>query len=295
MLVTVGDIHTKVRGFIVDEDSTGYRWSNLKLTDYLNQIALELVRIRSDANPVRAAIQLTAGGSHHDILPADAIFLDDITSNMGVDGLTVGDALTEASLEEMDRFNRGWRTATAAASISQWLRHPSEDVAFYTYPPAHAVTAVYLELIYRKVPDRMILQEFSPGDVVQAADQIALGGHGLTTDFKITFSNVGGALPAPLTARTVYYVRVVDADTIEVSLTAGGAAIDITDQGTGTHTLDSVLTVNAKYQWPLQAGTAGSALIEEQEHANPEAGRGYMDIFYKSLGADPPDVQPKEG
>ncbi len=295
MLVTVGDILTKVRGLIVDEDSTGYRWENLKLTDYLNQMALELVRLRADANPVRAAIQLTAGASHHDILPADAVFLDDITSNMGADGLTVGDALTEASLEEMDRFNRSWRAATAAASISQWLRHPSEDVAFYTYPPAHAVTNVYLEIIYRKVPDRMILQSFALTDVTVGTDRITLTGHGLTTDFKITFSNVGGGLPAPLTARTVYYVRVVDADTIEVSLTAGGAAIDITTQGTGTHTLDSVLTVRSKYQWPLQAGTAGSALIEEKEEANPVAGRGFMDIFYKSLGADPPDVLPTEG
>jgi hypothetical protein len=42
------------------------------------------------------------------------------------------------------------------------------------------------------------------------------------------------ALPAGLSADTDYYVRDVSGSTLKLSLTSGGAAIDITDTGTGT-------------------------------------------------------------
>lgn len=44
-----------------------------------------------------------------------------------------------------------------------------------------------------------------------------------------------GALPTGLSNATDYYIRVVDANTIELSLTVGGAAVDFTDQGSGNH------------------------------------------------------------
>lgn len=52
-------------------------------------------------------------------------------------------------------------------------------------------------------------------------DQIAL----YTTD----------TLPAPLSDAVTYYVINSSANTFKVSLTSGGAAIDITDTGTGSH------------------------------------------------------------
>ena len=52
----------------------------------------------------------------------------------------------------------------------------------------------------------------------------------------VRFSNSGGALPAPLQPDTDYYVRSVAADgAVTLAATAGGAEIDITDTGTGTH------------------------------------------------------------
>lgn len=44
-----------------------------------------------------------------------------------------------------------------------------------------------------------------------------------------------GALPSPLTDVTFYYVVSASANTIKLSGTMGGAAINITDTGTGTH------------------------------------------------------------
>ena len=51
--------------------------------------------------------------------------------------------------------------------------------------------------------------------------------------------NTGGALPAPLTTLTTYYVVSVNsgANTIQLSLTKGGSPISITTTGTGTHSI----------------------------------------------------------
>jgi uncharacterized phiE125 gp8 family phage protein len=55
------------------------------------------------------------------------------------------------------------------------------------------------------------------------------------------FSNSGGALPAPLQVDTDYYVVAnPSADLYQVSATAGGAAIDLTNTGSGTSFIGEV-------------------------------------------------------
>lgn len=63
-------------------------------------------------------------------------------------------------------------------------------------------------------------------------------GHGLQAGQPVVFSTTG-TLPTGLTAGTVYYVSAtgLTADAFSVSATAGGAAIDTTAAGTGTHTV----------------------------------------------------------
>lgn len=61
-------------------------------------------------------------------------------------------------------------------------------------------------------------------------------GHGLAPNTAVVFATTG-ALPSGLTAGTTYYVKtVLDANTFTVSATAGGAAINTSDAGSGTHT-----------------------------------------------------------
>lgn len=60
-----------------------------------------------------------------------------------------------------------------------------------------------------------------------ATDFITSTAHGLIANDKIVFMN--GAAPAGLTEGTVYFVKSPTANTFQVSATAGGAAIDITN------------------------------------------------------------------
>jgi hypothetical protein len=81
--------------------------------------------------------------------------------------------------------------------------------------------------------------------------------HGFVLNDPVVFST-SGALPAGLTAGTVYYVisAGLTADAFQVSLTAGGAAINTTDAGSGTHSVTArytALTTTSQWQFE-QAG-----------------------------------------
>lgn len=90
-------------------------------------------------------------------------------------------------------------------------------------------------------------------DAVSSTETFATTAVNITTD-RITVANdidtaslirfsSTGVVPAPLVAGTAYYAINIDATTIEVATSAvnaaAGTAVDITDVGSGTHTLDT--------------------------------------------------------
>lgn len=82
-------------------------------------------------------------------------------------------------------------------------------------------------------------KSFVPADVNITTNAITEVAHGYTTGVKGALTNSGGALPGGLSA-TDYYLIVVDADHYKFATSQAnalaGTAVDITDQGTGTHT-----------------------------------------------------------
>lgn len=64
------------------------------------------------------------------------------------------------------------------------------------------------------------------------ADAIQSAAHGLVDTDRVMVLNVNGeSLPAGLTEGTIYFVVTAATDTFEVSLTSGGASVNITGQG----------------------------------------------------------------
>lgn len=86
----------------------------------------------------------------------------------------------------------------------------------------------------------------SPGVITETA-------HDSAVNEPKVFSNSGGALPAAITAGTVYYVKtVLSVDTYTISATPGGAAINTASTGTGTHSVTghySELSSDAQWQF----------------------------------------------
>jgi hypothetical protein len=81
--------------------------------------------------------------------------------------------------------------------------------------------------------------------------------HGMKTGLKVQVSNSGGALPTGLSAATDYFVIYVSANTFKLASSLvnanAGTAIDISDDGTGTHTVTptALAGCNVKLQGSL--------------------------------------------
>ncbi len=68
-----------------------------------------------------------------------------------------------------------------------------------------------------------------------ATDLLTVGNSVFADGDRVRVGTDQGGLPAPLAIKTDYYVRDVSEATCKLAATAGGAAIDITDDGTGIH------------------------------------------------------------
>lgn len=85
---------------------------------------------------------------------------------------------------------------------------------------------------------------------------ITYTGHNLTANAPIVFTNSGGALPTGIVAGQTYYLASIGAataNTFNISATAGGALINTSSAGSGTHTATvSTYTEDSKanrYLW----------------------------------------------
>src|SRR5262245_25784540 len=78
--------------------------------------------------------------------------------------------------------------------------------------------------------------------VSAAANTLTLTAHALVNDDPVAVVNIGGSLPSPLLAPVVYYVIKIDNDTIKLTATVSGSAIDLTDAGTGDHYIFKLTT-----------------------------------------------------
>lgn len=78
--------------------------------------------------------------------------------------------------------------------------------------------------------------------IANATDIWTSTAHGLAVDQKVRLTNSGGALPAGFAKDTDYYVIAgnLAANTFQLSATKGGASVNATSDGTGTHTVNPV-------------------------------------------------------
>ncbi len=92
----------------------------------------------------------------------------------------------------------------------------------------------------------LVSQALLISSVDATLNRIEVGAHGLVTDREIFFvADEDGVLPAPLAELTAYYARRVSSSVIEVAATVGGAAIDLTDEGTAPFRLHIDLEAKA--------------------------------------------------
>lgn len=109
--------------------------------------------------------------------------------------------------------------------------------------------------LYRNDPNEKVVTANA------ATDEFTATAHGFVVDQVVRFTTTG-TLPAGLSLNTDYYiVTVPTADTFEVSATEGGAPVDITDAGTGTHTATHYITTIG-WDGPFMRATSEQALLD---------------------------------
>ena len=125
----------------------------------------------------------------------------------------------------MISFDRVRETAQAAATLSKRVAALQADlIDFASYNTAQNISYTPATKTFT---------------VANATDVCTANAHGLLDGQKgrVTTS---GVLPAPLAVGTDYFFRDVTANTFKLAATLGGAAIDLTSDGTGTHTFGPV-------------------------------------------------------
>lgn len=154
----------------------------------------------------------------------------------------------------------------AATSTKIFLANNSD----FTWKPVSKVTAL------------TSISQASPAVFTKTA-------HGLAADEAVVLST-SGALPTGLTVDTIYYVKtVLSADTFTVSATVGGAAINTSSAGSGTHSMTSVYSaVSASAQW--QFCQFGNFVIAVQENTVPQVYDLSSSTAFADLGGSPPQA-----
>lgn len=78
--------------------------------------------------------------------------------------------------------------------------------------------------------------------IANATDIWTSTAHGMTVGQKVRLTNIGGSLPAGFAVDTDYFVIASNlaANTFQLSATKGGASVNATGDGTGTHTVNPV-------------------------------------------------------
>lgn len=118
-----------------------------------------------------------------------------------------------------------------------------------------------------------------------STDTFTIRGHGLDAGRAVTFALqgsptpvlgvTGSALPAGLSASTVYYALPLSGDLFQVSLTSGGAAVAITDAGTGIFGVAVDFSADLDAQLESTAGDIDIACAAHGTPFPPDAGGAY--------------------
>jgi hypothetical protein len=113
--------------------------------------------------------------------------------------------------------------------------------------------------------------------------------HGFAVNDPVVFST-SGALPTGLTAGTTYYVKTVPtADTFTVSATAGGAAINTSGAGSGTHSVTAIYTaLAATAQWRF--AQFGSVVVAVQGNVAVQSYTLGSSSAFADLAGSPPNA-----
>jgi hypothetical protein len=132
------------------QDTTGVRWPEKELIEYMNDAQLEVVLHKPDASSENGLFTCVQGARQTLASITGALRLLDVMRNMGTNGTTPGKAVSLIGRGVLDAQRRAWHSETAASAVDHYVYDSRDPRTFYVFPPA--VSGIRLEILYSKTP-----------------------------------------------------------------------------------------------------------------------------------------------
>lgn len=129
--LTVQNVFTNVRELLGDKDPGGLQWLDAELLAWLNEGALEIIRIRPEASAVTVASDLIAGTQQ--MLPADCLTL--LTVDYNGSSAAPGRVCKLANRRQLDATMPDWHTQTRRKEALWVMVSEANPQVFWVYPP----------------------------------------------------------------------------------------------------------------------------------------------------------------
>lgn len=194
------------------------------------------------------------------ILTDDQFQLPDLGSKYIRPGLSTG-SYSDLTLEQDETKKRVGSEFSITSNVG--------NTATISYSGNFRVGAVSSTLITK-------FFDAGPGGDITTANRINITSHGFSANQVVTYVRGSGTVPTGLTDNAKYYIRVVNANVVELATTPGGAATPITaNSGSGTnHALTSGLPLlgNPKLLTPVNRTVDNAALTDQNFQAHGHMG-----------------------
>lgn len=141
-------------------DQTNVNWDRDTLLDWLNLSESAIILMKPDAYSETEVLKLSPGTLQ--LNPGNAVMMGRLLRNMGSDGLTPGNVITEMPLHIMDK-NMGWHVDTPEVAVKHFIRIPGSNDKYYVWPPVVSGTAVYVEAVYPSTPTPISISNWTSG------------------------------------------------------------------------------------------------------------------------------------
>lgn len=139
----------KLQDVSTDEDDR--HWPVSDLIHYYNVAVLEIISQHRKAHIVTESVKFASGSKQS--IPAKSIAFVNLIRNMGTDGATPGESITQTFMDATAAFNRTWSEDTAGATIYNVMPDAGDPRTYYIYPPSDGTTYGLLQT--SKAPDKV--------------------------------------------------------------------------------------------------------------------------------------------
>lgn len=195
MTTLVRDFLLGVSTTLQDVSPQGRRWPERELTYYANFAAKALFKYLPYLGSAVDTIRLSPGTKQDlttvvaaRIKSSDGSTTDDRygiafeagVRNMGADGLTPGRAVRLVPREQKDASNPDWHLSDPATVVREVMHDRATPLVFWTSPPVHPTTPVWMDVQWMREPRRISdAGASSTGFMRYAADGSGVGGSDL--------------------------------------------------------------------------------------------------------------------